>query len=280
MSFCVAEPKSMLSEAQQLEANLVEAVNRPRLSFADHEKSKFVALKMVRWNSNTGDFDFRSDFLIPGEFRIPSSVEEAAELKKKRIDVAPELMVPLVGHENELENQAAIIHRVAADVQKKYRLKLKYQVGTMIEIPRACFVADRIAEHAEFFSFGTNDLTQMGFGYSRDDVGGFLPDYVANDILPDDPFQTLDQDGIGQLVELGVKNGRTTKPELKVGICGEHGGDPESVKFCHRVGLNYVSCSPFRVPVARLAAAHAALETPRKVVKPRGKAKKKAKAKK
>jgi pyruvate,orthophosphate dikinase len=143
----------------------------------------------------------------------------------------------------------------------------------MIEIPRACLVADKIAEHAEFFSFGTNDLTQMGFGYSRDDVGSFLPDYVANDILPADPFQTLDQEGIGQLIEMGVVRGRSTKPGLKIGICGEHGGDPESVKFCHRMGLDYVSCSPFRVPVARLAAAQAALETPRKTAKSKTKAK-------
>ncbi|MFP6596547.1 MAG: putative PEP-binding protein, partial [Candidatus Hydrogenedentota bacterium] len=198
------------------------------------------------------------------EMQARAILESAAELKKKKVEVLPELMVPLVGHENELEHQVEIIHRVAGEVEKKYKCKLKYQVGTMIEIPRACLVADRIAEHAEFFSFGTNDLTQMGFGYSRDDVGSFLPDYVANDILPDDPFQTLDQDGIGQLLEIGVERGRKTKPDLKVGICGEHGGDPESVKFCHRVGLNYVSCSPFRVPVARLAAAHAAIETPRK----------------
>lgn len=207
------------------------------------------------------------------EMQARAILESAAELKKKKVEVLPELMVPLVGHENELEHQVEIIHRVAGEVEKKYKCKLKYQVGTMIEIPRACLVADRIAEHAEFFSFGTNDLTQMGFGYSRDDVGSFLPDYVANDILPDDPFQTLDQDGIGQLLEIGVERGRKTKPDLKVGICGEHGGDPESVKFCHRVGLNYVSCSPFRVPVARLAAAHAAIETPRKSSKSNAKKK-------
>lgn len=207
------------------------------------------------------------------EMQARAILEAAAELKKKKVDVYPELMVPLVGHENELINQVDIVHRVAAEVEKKFKCKLSYQVGTMIEIPRACLVADKIAETAEFFSFGTNDLTQMGFGYSRDDVGTFLPDYVSKDILPADPFQTLDQDGIGQLIEMGVKGGRSTKPDLKIGICGEHGGDPESVKFCHRTGFDYVSCSPFRVPVARLAAAHAAIETPRKVVKVKGKKK-------
>jgi len=198
------------------------------------------------------------------EMQARAILESAAELTKKKIKVFPEIMIPLVGHPNEYINQAAIVRTVATEVEKKYKMKLKYQVGTMIEIPRACLVADQIAEHAEFFSFGTNDLTQMGFGYSRDDVGTFLPDYITNEILPADPFQTLDQEGIGQLVEIGVERGRKTRPDLKVGICGEHGGDPDSVKFCHRTGLNYVSCSPFRVPIARFAAAQAALLWPRK----------------
>ena len=137
--------------------------------------------------------------------------------------------------------------------------KVDYLIGTMIEIPRAALTADKVAEEAEFFSFGTNDLTQMAFGYSRDDAGTFLPEYVHKEILADDPFQTLDQEGVGQLIEIGVQKGRQTKPDLKVGICGEHGGDPRSVEFCHRVGMNYVSCSPFRVPIARLAAAQAAV---------------------
>jgi pyruvate,orthophosphate dikinase len=140
-------------------------------------------------------------------------------------------------------------------------------VGTMIEIPRAALLADQIAGVAEFFSFGTNDLTQMGFGFSRDDVGGFLPLYLDQKILPKDPFQELDQEGIGQLVEMGIQRGRSARPDLKIGICGEHGGDPESVKFCHRVGMDYVSCSPFRVPIARFAAAQAAIEWPRKPAK-------------
>jgi len=198
------------------------------------------------------------------EMQATAILSAAAELSKKKVHVLPEIMIPLVGHQNEFINQAKIVRSVAEDVKKKYNLKkLDYLVGTMIEIPRACLVADKIAEHAEFFSFGTNDLTQMGFGFSRDDIGGFLPSYLAGDILPVDPFQVLDQEGIGQLVEMGVSRGRSTNPDLKVGICGEHGGEPKSVKFCHRTGLNYVSCSPFRVPIARLAAAQAALETPR-----------------
>jgi pyruvate, orthophosphate dikinase len=202
------------------------------------------------------------------EMQARAILEATAELRKKKVKVLPEIMVPLVGHQNELINQSDIIHRVADEVKVKYKLKkLDYMVGTMIEIPRACLVADKIAETAEFFSFGTNDLTQMGFGFSRDDVGSFLPDYLEKDILPQDPFQSLDQDGIGQLVKMGVMKGRAARPTLKVGICGEHGGDAESVKFCHRTGLDYVSCSPFRVPIARLAAAQAAIETPRKVFK-------------
>ena len=153
---------------------------------------------------------------------------------------------------------------MADEVQAETKTKVNYLVGTMIETPRACLVADSIAEDAEFFSFGTNDLTQMGFGYSRDDSGGFLPEYIEKDILPADPFQALDQEGIGQLVRMGVDKGRSVRGDLKIGICGEHGGDPSSVMFFHRIGLDYVSCSPYRVPVARFAAALAALETPRK----------------
>ncbi|MBI3119392.1 MAG: pyruvate, phosphate dikinase, partial [Candidatus Hydrogenedentes bacterium] len=213
------------------------------------------------------------------EMQARAIFEAAAELTKKKIKVLPEVMIPLVGHPNELKHQEAIVRRMAAEVQKEQKVKFAYMVGTMIEIPRACVVADKIAETAEFFSFGTNDLTQMGFGFSRDDIGGFLPLYLQRDILPADPFQTLDQDGVGQLVKMGVDRGRGTRKDLKVGICGEHGGDPNSVKFCHRVGLNYVSCSPFRVPIARLAAAQAALENPR-AKSSNGKVKAKAKAKK
>ena len=165
-------------------------------------------------------------------------------------------MIPLVGTEREFSDLKAMIDRVAVAVEDT----IEYLVGTMIEIPRAALLADQIAEQAEFFSFGTNDLTQLTFGYSRDDAGKFLPEYVAQGILADDPFQSLDQEGTGQLVRLGTERGRSTRPQsLKVGICGEHGGDPSSVGFCHEVGLDYVSCSPYRVPIARLAAAQAAL---------------------
>jgi len=210
------------------------------------------------------------------EMQARAILEAAAELTAKKVKVFPEIMIPLVGSHKELMHQEQIVRRVAEEVQKKSKAKLNYLVGTMIEIPRACLVADKIAETAEFFSFGTNDLTQMGFGFSRDDIGGFLPMYLDGDILPADPFQALDQEGIGQLVELGVQRGRATRPDLKVGICGEHGGDPSSVKFCHRVGLDYVSCSPFRVPIARLAAAQAALEHPRSLKAKAKKAVKKA----
>ena len=170
-------------------------------------------------------------------------------------------MIPVTCTSNELENQKAIVDRVHKEVMEKFGLKkLPFMYGTMIEIPRAALQAANMAQIAEFFSFGTNDLTQMTFGFSRDDIGSFLPDYLVNKILPADPFQTIDQDGVGELIKIAIDRGRKTRKNLKVGICGEHGGDADSVKFCHRVGMNYVSCSPFRVPIARLAAAQAAVE--------------------
>ena len=178
---------------------------------------------------------------------------------KKPIKVHPEIMIPLVGTKAELDFLESIVRKEADNLILKNNSKIKYMVGTMIEIPRAALTADEIAETAEFFSFGTNDLTQMTFGYSRDDIGSFLPDYLDEKILSTDPFQQLDQSGVGQLVKLGVQRGRETRPNLKCGICGEHGGDPESVKFCANIGLDYVSCSPYRVPIARLAAAQAAI---------------------
>ena len=184
----------------------------------------------------------------------------AIRLKRQGYKPMPEIMVPLVGTYKELEQQQEVIKKAAKELFAEEGMEIDYKLGTMIEIPRAALTADQIAKHADYFSFGTNDLTQMTFGYSRDDVARFLPTYLDNKILEVDPFQVLDQTGVGQLVEMGVKKGRSANPDLKCGICGEHGGEPSSVKFCHRVGLNYVSCSPFRVPIARLAAAQAAVE--------------------
>ena len=189
------------------------------------------------------------------EMQVEAIFEAAANVRAKGVNPLPEIMIPLVGTEREFSDLKAMIDRVAVAVEDD----IEYLVGTMIEIPRAALLADQIAEQAEFFSFGTNDLTQLTFGYSRDDAGKFLPEYVAQGILADDPFQSLDQEGTGQLVRLGTERGRSTRPQLKVGICGEHGGDPSSVGFCHDVGLDYVSCSPYRVPIARLAAAQAVL---------------------
>ena len=209
------------------------------------------------------------------EMQSRAIIEAALNVKAAGIDVHPEIMVPLIGTKAELEHQADVIRRVAGEVMDERGAKVDYMVGTMIEIPRAAVTADEIAEVAEFFSFGTNDLTQMGCGFSRDDAGKFLGDYVEMGIYEKDPFQVLDQGGVGKLVRLGVEGGRSTRPGLKVGICGEHGGEPESVKFCHRVGMDYVSCSPYRVPIARLAAAQAVIEdaAARKGKKPAGRAK-------
>ena len=184
----------------------------------------------------------------------------AVQLKKEGFDPKPEIMVPLVGIVHELDIQENIIRKTANKLFKKEGVEVEFKVGTMIEIPRAALTADVIAQKAEYFSFGTNDLTQMTFGYSRDDIASFLPSYLEKKILDVDPFQVLDQHGVGQLIKMAVEKGRETRKNLKCGICGEHGGEPSSVKFCHRVGLNYVSCSPFRVPIARLAAAQAVVE--------------------
>jgi pyruvate,orthophosphate dikinase len=187
-------------------------------------------------------------------------IQAALAVKKKGIKVFPEIMIPLVGTEKEFEYLRDIVIDTTNKIFAREKDNVDYLVGTMIEIPRACLVADRIARTAEFFSFGTNDLTQMAFGYSRDDSGAFLKEYVAKDILPKDPFQVLDQEGVGQLIQMGIQRGRQARPKLKVGICGEHGGEPHSVEFCFRAGMNYVSCSPYRVPIARLAAAQASLK--------------------
>lgn len=194
------------------------------------------------------------------EMQARAIIEAACQLKSEGVNVLPEIMIPLIGTKAELANQKEVVVRTAEKVMEEKGIKVDYMVGTMIEIPRAALTANEVATEADFFSFGTNDLTQMSFGYSRDDAGVFLKEYDEKGILADDPFQTLDQTGVGQLVEMGVKKGRSVKPDLKTGICGEHGGDPRSVEFCHNVGLNYVSCSPYRVPIARLAAAHAVIK--------------------
>ncbi len=184
--------------------------------------------------------------------------------RHKRLHVKPEIMIPLVGDLKEFKYIKDIVVEEIEKLEKENKFKLEYTIGTMIEIPRAAIMAEEIAKEADFFSFGTNDLTQMTFGFSRDDAGSFLNDYYSKNIYDQDPFQTIDQNGVGYLVRLASENGRKTKKNLKLGICGEHGGDPETIKFCHNTGLNYVSCSPYRVPIARLAAAQAAIKNPRK----------------
>jgi pyruvate,orthophosphate dikinase len=199
-------------------------------------------------------------FPVLCEMQTQAIIEAAVKVANKGIKVLPEIMIPLIGSKSELDCLEKIVRRVADEIIKREKSRVKYLVGTMIEIPRAALTAARIAETAEFFSFGTNDLTQMAFGFSRDDIGSFLYDYLEQKILEVDPFQQIDTSGVGQLIEMAVQTGRKTRPTLKCGICGEHGGEPNSVKFCVRTGLDYVSCSPYRVPIARLAAAQAAIE--------------------
>jgi pyruvate, orthophosphate dikinase len=199
-----------------------------------------------------------------GDMQVRAIIEAAIDVQKKGTKVLPEIMIPLVGVLEELTLLKKRAIAVAEECMAKAGVKVEYQIGTMIELPRACIAADKIAEEAEFFSFGTNDLTQMTFGFSRDDIKGFMPTYLANKLLPIDPFQTIDFNGVGELMKIGIKKGRDSRQakhgqHLKIGICGEHGGDPDSVFFCHAIGMDYVSCSPFRVPIARLAAAQAAL---------------------
>jgi len=273
--------RDMLSTFEVMEGLpvTVRLLDPPLHEFVPHDKSKQVelaealkiSLKELKKRSDSlnesnpmmGHRGVRLGVTYPevAEMQIRAILEAAAELVKKKKKVLPEIMIPVTCTEKELENMREILEQVATEVKRQYGLRrLDYLFGTMIEIPRACLVADKMSGVAEFFSFGTNDLTQMGFGFSRDDMGGFASDYLEKGILPADPFNVLDQEGVGQLVEMGIERGRKTRPSLKVGICGEHGGEPTSINFCHRVGMDYVSCSPFRVPIARLAAAQAAAE--------------------
>ncbi|HDI82951.1 MAG TPA: pyruvate, phosphate dikinase [candidate division WOR-3 bacterium] len=229
------------------------------------EKVKGRVEQLSELNPMLGLRGCRLGILYPEitEMQARAIFEAACNVAKEGIKVIPEVMVPLVGNVNEIKAQKEIITRVAEEVMNEKGMKIKYMVGTMIELPRAALTADEIAKEAEFFSYGTNDLTQTTFGFSRDDVGKFVPMYIEKGILPNDPFRTLDQNGVGQLLKMGLEKGKKTRPELEVGICGEHGGDPASVEFCHRIGMDYVSCSPFRVPIARLAAAHAVIKEKR-----------------
>ena len=227
------------------------------------QEIKDVVASLHEFNPMMGHRGVRLAISYPeiAEMQTKAVIRAALAVQERlNIKVNPEIMIPLVGAVKELEYVKEVVDRVAKEEIEASGQELHYAVGTMIEIPRACVIADKIAEQADFFSFGTNDLTQMTFGYSRDDIGTFLPIYLDKGILKHDPFQVLDQEGVGQLVQMGTQRGRSVKPDLKVGICGEHGGEPSSVKFCHRVGMNYVSCSPYRVPIARLAAAQAAIE--------------------
>jgi pyruvate,orthophosphate dikinase len=227
----------------------------------DKAKLKSKIESLAEFNPMLGFRGCRLGIVFPEitEMQARAIIEAAVNVAKKGIAVKPEIMIPLVAHVNEFKLQEEIVRRVAKDVMNEKGKRINYLVGTMIELPRAALTAAEIARSAEFFSFGTNDLTQTTFGLSRDDAGKFLPAYVQNDILESDPFESLDQNGVGQLVEMGTVRGRSTRKDLKVGICGEHGGEPSSVEFCHRTGLDYVSCSPFRVPIARLAAARAVI---------------------
>ena len=229
------------------------------------EELKNIVEDLHEFNPMMGHRGCRLAVTYPeiAEMQTRAVIEAAINVNKEGMNVVPEIMIPLVGEVKELKYVKDIVTKTADEVIKKAGVQLKYLVGTMIEIPRAALTADEIAKEAEFFSFGTNDLTQMTFGFSRDDAGKFLGDYYAKKIYEFDPFAKLDQTGVGKLVEMGVKLGKQTRPDIKLGICGEHGGDPSSVEFCHNVGLNYVSCSPFRVPIARLAAAQAAIKNPR-----------------
>ena len=248
-------------EELMVEVAVMKVKKTPKASIAKKEKILHRVEELHEFNPMLGLRGCRLGIIYPEITRMQARaiIEAACDLVKKGKKVKPEIMIPLVGISKELSNQKALIDATAQDVMKKKGVQVAYTIGTMIELPRAAFIADEIAKEAEFFSFGTNDLTQTAFGFSRDDAGMFINYYMDNNILEKDPFQTMDEKGVGGLVKMAIQKGRSTRPDLKIGICGEHGGDPASVEQCHRLGLNYVSCSPYRVPIARLAAAHAKL---------------------
>jgi len=247
--FVPRDPAKLEQLAKDLNISMEELANRAE---GLHESNPMMGHRGVRLGVTYPEVS---------EMQMRAIFEAAAELIKEGKKPYPEIMIPVVCDVKELDDQLLLAKKVYAEALAKYNLnKIKYLFGTMIEIPRASLVAGKLATVAQFFSFGTNDMTQMGFGFSRDDIGGFLPDYIKKGILPEDPFQSIDQEGIGELIEIGIERGRKTRKDLEVGICGEHGGEPRSVEFCHRVGMDYVSCSPFRVPIATLAAAQAVLK--------------------
>ncbi len=254
-----------LPKKEELLAEIAELRAKNEEPEKEKEKESLLARveELSEFNPMLGHRGCRLGIVYPEitEMQARAIFEAACELAKQKKVVVPEVMIPLVGTLEEFKNQKEIVVRVAESTMKKYKVKIKYLVGTMIEIPRASLTADEIASEAEFFSFGTNDMTQMVYGYSRDDAGKFIKYYIEHGILAYDPFVSIDQKGVGQIVAMGVQKGRETRADLKIGICGEHGGDPESVIFCHKIGLDYVSCSPYRVPLARLAAAQAVVGT-------------------
>ncbi|MDC7242932.1 MAG: pyruvate, phosphate dikinase, partial [Sphaerochaetaceae bacterium] len=245
------------------DAEIKELAKEMGLSF---EELKETVEGLKESNPMLGHRGVRLSITYPeiAKMQTTAVIQAALEVNKEGMKVVPEIMIPLVGEIKELKYLKEIVVATADALIEASGQDLKYSVGTMIEIPRAALLADEIAEEAEFFSFGTNDLTQMTFGFSRDDAGTFLADYYDKNIFVSDPFAHVDQRGVGKLMKMAAEQGRATRPGMKLGICGEHGGDPESVEFCHAIGLSYVSCSPFRVPIARLAAAHANIKNPRK----------------
>ena len=226
------------------------------------DELKKIVTDLHEFNPMMGHRGCRLDVTYPeiAVMQTKAIIQAAINVNREGMNIVPEIMIPLVGEKKELKYVKDIITKTADEVIARNEVEMKYSVGTMIEIPRACLVADEIAEEAEFFSFGTNDLTQMTFGFSRDDAGKFLNSYYDKKIYESDPFAKLDQRGVGKLVEMAVRLGEKTRTGMKFGICGEHGGNPPTIEFCHKVGLTYVSCSPFRVPIARLAAAQAAIK--------------------